>query len=54
MICTKINDKDLIRYNYTFLNEGKHVKVWNDDFKIIIPYKEWLKKYYIVDKWRII
>lgn len=54
MICTRLNDKDLIRYNYTFLNEGKDVRVWNNDYEKIIPYDRWINEYYIVDKWKTV
>lgn len=52
MICTRINDSELVRFNYTFTNEGKTVRVWNNDSDISIAYEYWLNNYYIVDKWR--
>jgi hypothetical protein len=52
MICTRINDKNLTRYNYKFIPETDKVEVSNKDFYDVISYDDWCKEYYIVDKWR--
>ena len=54
MICTRINDKSLIRYNYRFIPETNKVEVSNKDFYDVIDYHEWLEEYYIVDKWKTV
>ena len=54
MICTRINDPEWERLNYVFINEGKDVRVWNNDKEIIMSYQDWLSNYYIVDKWKTV
>ena len=51
MICTRINDKNLTRYNYKFIPETDNVEVSNKNFYDVISYDDWRKEYYIVDKW---
>lgn len=54
MICSKKDDKELVRYNYKFIPETDKVEVSNKNFYAVISYDEWVKEYYIVDKWRTI
>jgi hypothetical protein len=54
MICSKVGDKELVRYNYEFIPETNKVKLTNDKFYDVISYDKWCKEYYIVDKWKTI
>ena len=53
MICSR-NDNSKIRYNYEFIQETDQVKIFNKDFYDVISYDEWIKEYFIVDKWKTI
>lgn len=50
MICSRKDDKELVRYNYKFIPESDKVEISNKDFYDIISYDDWLHEYYIVDK----
>ena len=50
MICCNIETK--LRYNYRFIPENI-VEIWDgEDYTKEIPYSDWCKEYYIIDKWR--
>ena len=52
MICSRKDDKELVRYNYKFIPESNQVKIENKDFYDVISYDDWIEEYYIVDKWK--
>jgi len=50
MVCCNIETK--LRYNYRFIKE-KLVEIWDgEDYTKEVPYDDWCKEYYIIDKWR--
>ena len=51
MICSRLDDKNLTRYNYKFIPETNKVEISNNDFYDVISYDQWRQEYYIVDKW---
>ena len=51
MICSRKDDKELVRYNYKFIPETDKVEVSNKNFYDVISYDDWLNEYYIVNKW---
>lgn len=52
MICSRKDDKELVRYNYKFIPESDKVEISNKDFYDVISYDDWLHEYYIVDKYK--
>lgn len=51
MICARINEPG-IYYNYKFIPETDKVEVSNDKFYDVISYDDWIREYYIRDKWK--
>ena len=48
MICRSWKNRE--GFNYRFL-ENEDVELENARGKFAIPYNEWLRDYYIIDKW---
>jgi hypothetical protein len=52
MICKNI--KTNVLYNYLFSEGNVNLSNPNYDENFTVSYDEWLKNYYIIDKWKTI